>query len=138
MDWMPRPARRIIGTATRARPVARYATGRLRSAARRRAASVAPAFSDDPRVRDLVVRAYLASADWPHVLAGYREGKGILASEPIIRRALGAPVKPGLPMVVLSATEGRPVRVRRRWTALQAELAAERGGTQSSSKAGHG
>ena len=77
MDWMPRPARRIVGTATRARPVARYATGRLRSAARRRAASVAPAFSDDPRVRDLVVRAYLASADWPHVLAGYREGKGI-------------------------------------------------------------
>jgi pimeloyl-ACP methyl ester carboxylesterase len=30
---------------------------------------------------------------------------------------------------LLSATEGRPARLRRRWTALQAELAAERGAT---------
>jgi hypothetical protein len=32
-------------------------------------------------------------------------------------------------MTVLSATEGRPVRLRRHWTALQAELAAEHGAT---------
>ncbi len=49
--------------------------------------------------------------------------------EPIIRGALGAPGRPRLPVVVLSATEGRPVRVRRRWTALHVGLAAERGGT---------
>lgn len=127
LDWMPQPARRVLGAATRVRPVVRYATGRLRSTARRTAASMAGAFSEDARVRDLVVRAYLASADWPHVLASYREGQGIAASESAIRRALAAPFKPGLPMVVLSATEGRPVRLRRRWTALQAELAAGRG-----------
>jgi pimeloyl-ACP methyl ester carboxylesterase len=76
-----------------------------------------------------VVRAYLASADWPHVVAGYREGQGIAASDHAIREALDAPAGPGLPMVVLSATGGRPVRIRRRWTALQAELAAKHGAT---------
>ena len=127
LDWMPRPLRRIIAAATRARPVTLYATGGLRSATRRRAASAAPAFSDDPRIQALVTDAYLASADWPHVLASYREGQGIVASEPAIRRTLAAPSDQDLPMVVISATEGRPVRVRRRWTALQAELAADRG-----------
>jgi len=129
LDPMPRPVRRAYGAAARARPIARYATGRGRSAAHDRAVSVARAFSDDPQVRDLVVRAYLASADWAHVRAGYREGRGIAASEPAIRRAPAAPVTPGLPMVVLSATEGGPAWIRRRWTALQAELAAEYGAT---------
>ncbi len=58
---------------------------------------------------------------------------------PAIRRALTAPPtepaipgglaprSPEVPTVVLSATEGRPLWLRRRWTALQAELAAERG-----------
>jgi pimeloyl-ACP methyl ester carboxylesterase len=159
LDWMPRPIRRAYGAAARTRPVALYATGRLQSTARRRAESVARAFSDDPRVQALVTNAYLASADWPHVLAGYREGRGIAASEPTIRRSLPAPAAPDLPavvhaalaapaasdlpavvhaaqaapaasdlpMVVLSATEGRPAWLRRRWTALQAGLAAERG-----------
>jgi len=125
LDWAPRPARRAYGAVARARPVARYTTGRLRPATRRRAAAVARSFSDDPRIQALVVHAYLASADWPHVLAGYREGQGIAASEQAVRRTLAAaPVAPGLPMVVLSATEGRPAWLRRRWTALQAELAA--------------
>jgi len=143
LDWMPRPVRRAYGAAARARPVALYATGRLQPAARRRAESAAWAFSSDPRIRALVAGAYLASADWPHVLAGYREGQGIAASEPAIRRSLPAPAAPdlpaagsgaqtaspvpSLPMVVLSATEGRPAWLRRRWTALQAGLAAERG-----------
>jgi pimeloyl-ACP methyl ester carboxylesterase len=150
-DWMPRPVRRAYGAAARARPVALYATGRLRPAARRRAESVARTFSDDPGVRALVIDAYLASADWPHVLAGYREGRGIAASGPAIGRSLPtpatrnplapaapdptvpaagdlfAPLAPGLPTVVLSATEGRPAWLRRRWTGLQAGLAAERG-----------
>jgi pimeloyl-ACP methyl ester carboxylesterase len=126
LDWMPRPVRRVYGLVARAHPVALYATGRLRSATRRKAASAAPAFSDDPRIQALVTDAYLASADWPHVLASVREGQGIAASEPAIRRALAAPPDRGLPMVVLSATEGRPAGIRRRWTALQAELAAER------------
>jgi pimeloyl-ACP methyl ester carboxylesterase len=135
LDWMPRPLRRAMGAAARARPVGLYATGRLRSATLRRAAEVSRAFGDDPRIQALVTEAYLASADWPHALASYREGQGIVASEPAIRRALATatpggppPVTPRLPMVVISATEGRPVRVRRRWTALQAGLAAERGG----------
>jgi pimeloyl-ACP methyl ester carboxylesterase len=143
LDWMPRPVRRAYGAAARARPVVLYAAGRLQSATRRRAESAARAFSDDPRVQALVTDAYLASADWPHVLAGYREGRGIAASEPAIRRSLPAPAGPDLPasgggaqaaspvpvlpMVVLSATEGRPTWLRRRWTALQAGLAAERG-----------
>lgn len=136
LDWMPRPVRRVYGMAARAQPVALYATGRLRSTTRHKAEAAAEAFSDDPRVRGLVVRAYLASADWPHVLAGYREGQGLAASGAAIRRALtGAtvsqalaePAPPRIPMVVISATEGRPAWLRRRWTALQAELAAECG-----------
>jgi pimeloyl-ACP methyl ester carboxylesterase len=190
LDWMPRPVRRAYGAAARARPVALYAVGRLQPATRRRAESAARAFSDDPRVQALVTDAYLASADWAHVRAGYREGQGIAASEPAIRRSLPTPAVPGLtapavpglaapaapdlpaaaapdlpapatsdlaaaaapdllaaapgltaagsgaqaaspvpvlPMVVLSATEGRPTWLRRRWTALQAGLAAERG-----------
>ena len=128
LDWMPRPVRRVYGAAARARPLALHAMGRLQPAARRRAVEASRAFSDDPRVQALVTHAYLAAADWPHVLAGYREGLGIAASEPAIRRALAAPPGPTIPTVVLSATEGRPAWIRRRWTALQAELAAERGG----------
>lgn len=147
VDWLPRPARRVLGTAMRVRPAALYATGLYRPLARRTAADAARAFSDDPWVRDRIARAYLASADRAHVLAGYREGLGIVASEPAIRRALAAsgpgglplPVPPGsppavppgsppaVPAVVFSATEGRPARVRRHWTALQAELAARIG-----------
>ena len=126
LDWMPRPLRRIMGAATRVRPVAVYATGRARSTARRRAESAAEAFGGDRRVRDLVVRAYLASADWPHALAAYREGRGIAASEAAIRRTFAAPPSPGVPTVVISATDGRPAWLRRRWTALQAGLAADR------------
>jgi pimeloyl-ACP methyl ester carboxylesterase len=127
LDWMPRPARRLTGAVTRAVPVARSATGRLRPAARRRATVAARAFSADPRVRALVVRAYLASADWAHVRAGYREALGIAASEAAIRRALAAPPAATIPTAVLSATEGRPAWIRRRWTALHTALAAERG-----------
>jgi len=129
MDWMPRPGRRVLGSAMRVRPVAVYAAGRSRPVARRRAAAVAPAFSDDPRIQALVTDAYLASADWAHVRAAYREGLGIVASEAVIRRALARPADPGLRTVVLSATEGRRAWVRRRWTALHAGLAAERDGT---------
>jgi pimeloyl-ACP methyl ester carboxylesterase len=129
LDWLPRPPRRVLGAAMRVRPLALYATGRLRSATRTKAAAVAPAFSDDPRIQALVTDAYLAYADWPHALASYREGQGIVASELSIRRALAASVNSGLPTVVISATEGGPSRIRRRWTALHAALAAERGAT---------
>jgi pimeloyl-ACP methyl ester carboxylesterase len=128
LGQLPRPVRRAYGAATRARPVALSATGLLRPATRRVARRTAGAFSDNPRVRDLVIRAYLASADWPHARAARREGLGIAAGGPAVRRALATPLRP-VPMVVLSATEGRPVRVRRHWTALQAELAAKHGAT---------
>jgi len=129
LDWMPRPLRRTIGAAARARPVAMYATGRLRPAARRRATAASRAFSDDPRIQALVTDAYLACADWPHARAAYREGRGIAVSESAIRRAMAVPAGPQVPTVVISATEGRPLRLRRRWTASQAELAAARGAT---------
>jgi pimeloyl-ACP methyl ester carboxylesterase len=125
---LPQPVRRAYGWVTRARPVALYATGLLRPAIRRAARRAAVAFSADPRVQALVCDAYLASADWAHVLAGRREGLGLAASGPAVRQALAAPARL-VPMTVLSATEGRPVRVRRRWTALQAQLAAQRGAT---------
>jgi pimeloyl-ACP methyl ester carboxylesterase len=132
LGQLPGPVRRGYGMVTRVRPLALSATGLLRPAARRTASHLASAFSDDPRVRDLVIRAYLASADWPHARAARAEGLGIMASEPAIRRALAAPISPGhaaIRTVVLSAAEGRPVKIRRRWTALQADLAAERDGT---------
>jgi pimeloyl-ACP methyl ester carboxylesterase len=127
LDWLPRPGRRVLGFATRVRPVALCATGLYRPLARRAAVGAARAFSDDPRVQDLVVRAYLACADWAHVRAGYREGLGIAASEAAFRQALSLPAAADIPTVVLSATEGRPVWLRRRWTALHAELATQRG-----------
>jgi pimeloyl-ACP methyl ester carboxylesterase len=127
VDWLPRPLRRVLGWTTRAWPLVRYATGRHRPLTRRVARAAAASFSDDPRVQALVTRAYLASADWPHVLASYREGLGIRASEPALARALAAPPEPRIPTVVISATEGRPAWIRRRWTAGQAQLAADRG-----------
>lgn len=127
VDWLPRPLRRVLGWTARARPVVRHAAGLHRPLTRRVARAAAASFSDDARVRALVARAYLASADWSHVLAGYREGLGIEASEPAFRRALAARPDPGLPTVVISATEGRPAWIRRRWTASQAQLAADRG-----------
>ncbi len=127
IEWLPRPLRRVLGWTARTWPVVRYATGRHRRITRRVARAAALSFSDDPRVQALVVRAYLASADWPHVLASYREGLGIRASEPAFRRALATLPEPAIPTVVISATEGRPAWVRRRWTASQAQLAADRG-----------
>ena len=69
----------------RALPVVLAAAGRLR-----KATCVARAFSADPRIRALVTDAYLASADGPHALASYREGRGIVTSEQHIRAALAA------------------------------------------------
>jgi len=126
-DWLPRPLRRVLGWTARTWPLVRYAGGRHRPLARRTARAAAASFSDDVRVQALVTRAYLASADWPHVLAAYREGLGIRASEPAFRRALSTSPEPRIPTVVISATEGRPARIRRRWTASQAQLAADRG-----------
>jgi pimeloyl-ACP methyl ester carboxylesterase len=63
----------------------------------------------------------------PDSATATREGLGIAASEAAFRQALSLPTAAGIPMVVLSATEGRPVWLRRRWTALQAELATQRG-----------
>jgi len=108
LDWMPGPLRHAYGAAARAAQASR-------------------AFSDDPQVRGLVVQAYLASADWAHVRAGYREGLGLAASEAALRHALASPPGARFPTVVLSATEGRPAWIRRRWTALQASLTAGRG-----------
>jgi len=126
IDWLPRPLRRVLGWTARTWPLVRYATGRHRPLARRVARTAALSFSDDPRVQALVTRAYAAFADWPHVLASYREGLGIRASEPAFRRALATRPEPGIPTVVISATEGRPAWLRRRWTASQAQLAADR------------
>jgi pimeloyl-ACP methyl ester carboxylesterase len=126
-DWLPRPLRRVLGWTARTWPVVRYATGLHRPLARRVARTAALSFSDDTRVQGLVTRAYLAWDDWPHVLASYREGLGIRASESAIGRALSTPPEPRIPTVVISATEGRPAWIRRRWTASQAQLAAARG-----------
>jgi pimeloyl-ACP methyl ester carboxylesterase len=127
VDWLPRPLRRVLGWTARTWPLAVYAAGRHRPLTRRVARAAALSFSNDPRVQALVTRAYLASADWPHVLAAHREGLGIRASEQAFRRALATSPEPGIPTVVISATEGRPAWVRRRWTASQAKLAADRG-----------
>jgi hypothetical protein len=80
---------------------------------------------------DSVLEAALAGR--AHTVAYDRAGLGDSDPDrqiPFTERTvatLAAPVTPGLPTVVISATEGRPVRIRRLWTALQAELAAERG-----------
>lgn len=124
---MPRMLRRAYGAAARAMPITLQAAGLLRPLTLRAARRAAPAFSDDPGVRVVVVQAYLACARWQHVRAGLREGRGIRAGEAVIRRAAAGSGVAGAPMVIISATEGAPARVRRHWTAQQAYLTARCG-----------
>ncbi|HZD38071.1 MAG TPA: alpha/beta hydrolase [Actinomycetes bacterium] len=126
MAELPRPLgwlnRQVTG---RLGPVL-WATGLLRPWVWLRSRGTARQFSDDPRVRSLLVDAYRVHAGRTQVRANRDEFRAILADARSLRRALAEP-RAGVPLVVLSATGGAPAGVRRHWTSLQAGIAAGRG-----------
>jgi pimeloyl-ACP methyl ester carboxylesterase len=74
-------------------------------------------FTEDRRTRDLVIQAYHSCAGHPDELLG-------AASDPSLLQHLRAASHPfpDIPVVILSASQGFPRRVREHWTALQANL----------------
>jgi pimeloyl-ACP methyl ester carboxylesterase len=120
---LPRPVRRLHQSVAEHLPSLLLALGLLEPVVRRAARRTAQRFSDDPRVRALVVKAYRTHARRSQVQASRAELRGIAASAPLLRQASAAFSPPDVPLVVLSATRGVPP-LRRRWTLLQAGVAA--------------
>lgn len=100
-----RPVLNVLGIV----PIIQSATARQR--ARR--------FTEDLHTRDLVIHAYhtcARSAD---------ELQGAVSDQPLLHQLRASPHPfPDIPIVILSATQGAPRRMREHWTALQANLAA--------------
>lgn len=137
---LPLPVRRLYGRAARNLPTLLLACGLLGPVTRRRAKRTAGQWVADPRIRRLLADAQALSASREQLRAGRNESLGIAASETLIRAALaapavgpgapasgapasGAPAFGGIPVVVLSATQGLPRALRARWTGLQAGVA---------------
>jgi pimeloyl-ACP methyl ester carboxylesterase len=121
---LPRPVRRLNWSVAEHLPSLLCTLGVLEPVVRRAARRTASRFSDDPRVRSLVVEAYRAHAHRSQVRASREELRGIAASAPLLRQARAASSLPDVPVVVLSAARGFPPRLRQRWTLLQAGVAA--------------
>ncbi|MET9419417.1 MULTISPECIES: alpha/beta hydrolase [unclassified Streptomyces] len=97
-------------------------TGRSRHRDAVREASRA---TDDPRVRELLVAAWLAaSGSRQQVRTAVDEYRMIVKATPEIRRRRAASRLPDVPVTVLSASRGMPQGMRRRWTELQKSVAA--------------
>lgn len=80
---------------------------------------------DDPNLRALVVGAWVAGrATRPRRQAIRAEYRAIVSGQAGIRRARAAASLPDVPIMVISATRGFPPSVRKRWSALQADVAA--------------
>jgi pimeloyl-ACP methyl ester carboxylesterase len=121
LGWLNRRATEHLGPTLRA-------LGLLRPVVWISARRTSRRFSDDPRVRSLVVDAYRVHAGRTQVRANRDEFRAIVTGAPTLRQAGAEPVAE-LPLVVLSATRGAPAGVRRHWTFLQAGVAAAaRGG----------
>jgi pimeloyl-ACP methyl ester carboxylesterase len=116
LGWLNRQAAERLGQTLRA-------LGLLRPVVWLNARRTSRRFSDDPRIRSLVVGAYRVHAGRTQVRANREEFRAIVADAPALRRALADPAA-GVPLVVLSATGGAPPGVRRHWTSLQAGVAA--------------
>jgi pimeloyl-ACP methyl ester carboxylesterase len=81
--------------------------------------------TDDPRVRELLVAAWLAASGGPQqVRTAVDEYRMIVKATPEIRRRRAASRLPDVPVTVLSASRGMPQGMRRRWTELQRSVAA--------------
>jgi pimeloyl-ACP methyl ester carboxylesterase len=122
LSGLPRPLRWLNRQATEHLGAALRALGLLRPVVWLSARRTSRRFSDDPRVRSLVVAAYRAHAGRTQVRANRDEFRAILADAPALRRAMAEPAG-RIPLVVLSATGGAPPGVRRHWTGLQAGVA---------------
>jgi pimeloyl-ACP methyl ester carboxylesterase len=104
----------------------RQALGLLEKSVRRSAVADARALTDDPKTQDLLVDADVAG--WAHrqqMRTVIAESRLTAAQVPTIRRLRAAAPPFGVPVVVLSATVGLPAGPRARWTALQAQIAAD-------------
>jgi pimeloyl-ACP methyl ester carboxylesterase len=120
---LPRPVRRLNRSVAEHLPSLLGTLGLLEPVVRRAARRTTSRFSDDPRVRALVAEAYRTHARRSQVQANRDELRGIAAGAPLLRQARAACSLPDVPLVVLSATRGVPP-LRRRWTLLQAGVAA--------------
>jgi pimeloyl-ACP methyl ester carboxylesterase len=122
---LPRPVRWLNRSVAEHLPSLLLALGLLEPIVRRNARRTAKRFSDDPRIRSVVAEAYRTHARRSQVQASREEWRGIAASAPLLWQARAASASlPDVPVVVLSATRGFPPRLRRRWTTLQAGVAA--------------
>ena len=135
---LPGPVRRLNWSVSEHLPSLLLALGLLGPVVRWRSGRTAERFTDDPRIRSMVVDAYAAHGRRQQVRASRDELRGIAASTPLIRQAHAASSLPDVPVVVLSATRGFPPRFREGWTALQAgTTAATRGRHIVVADAGH-
>lgn len=104
----------------------RRALGRSERSLRGAAVRAAEAVTDDPRIQGLLVEAELACYAHEHqIRAAKAENRMIPREAATLRRLRAASRLPDVPVTVLSATQGMPRRWRERWTALQAQIAAE-------------
>jgi pimeloyl-ACP methyl ester carboxylesterase len=129
MNGVPAPVRRLNLQLAEQLPSVLLTLGLLKPFVRRQARRTAARFSDDPRVRMAVVDAYLVHAGRTQVRASRDELRGIVASTALLWESRAAassrPLK--IPLVVLSATQGAPLRIREHWTKLQAGIVTAAG-----------
>ncbi|UYQ66545.1 alpha/beta hydrolase [Streptomyces peucetius] len=118
--WLGRVAEGMHARQLAARTALRL-TGRSRH---RHALREAARTADDPRVRDLLVDAWLAaSGGRQQVRSAVGENRMINEAAAEIRRRRAASSLPDVPVTVLSASRGMPDGMRRRWTELQKSVA---------------
>lgn len=121
--WPVRALQRAIGPVA----VALHSLGMSGRVNRRMGRRLAARCSDDPRIRALIVDAYVASyASRSHVKMIQAQGRLMLAAHSTAqaRAARAGSALPDVPVVVLSATTGLPKRFRERVTAVHAQIAA--------------
>jgi pimeloyl-ACP methyl ester carboxylesterase len=114
-----------VAEGMQARQLAARTALRLTSRSRhRRAAREAARATDDPRVRELMAAAWLASSGGrQQVRSAAAENRMTTEAAPEIRRRRAASRLPDVPVTVLSASRGMPDGMRRRWTDLQKSVA---------------
>jgi len=105
--------------------ISQHAAGTLPSTVRSTFAHHAQQLTDDPQLQDLILDAYVSCYATPSQARMIRdEHELVFTSLTQIRRLRAVGTLPDVPVVVLSATTGRPEEERRVWTSYHEALAA--------------